>query len=721
MLYSNVFEQIRYQTKMGMPIPIPPFSTATASHNTTLGRVFRPTILTARDYLKQTVNTGCSKHTIKIDGQGDFLADVYKIDTFREASCSEAALGDIIVASHDEDLRETSCGTGATWTTNYGTVSAAFDATTLATSSQLRSLVSVRRGWVYDRDAAGLAIDLDLTIGDLNYRVPLVDAARAGKPGINYYYVDQFGAFVAGPNGHDAAPDATTGLGVAGTAVSASNMIKLFDFFGQWYNQEATFSIGSSKIQDYDYDCAMLMRENFLHTDACQKSWDRAVGQEFVDRQGSRTNVSHSGDAADGIGSGGLALNSIREHRTYACGAQTKREFIEHAQSRLPLMFYHNFHKADALPTALLADLNVQYDFDVLDTKHIYEAVHNDNINILEKVYLYPIDAPGGALIAPAAQTVDHPEIVLQRIIPYLIPGSTVQSAGLRCSDMVYNATFVDQVLHLPIAAKVYFSIIRLWCKHNECFSEDEVPSTSSGVHGGYSRARKCNKDFTLDTISYPAEALWIHERPAKNCDYENGSPDVATRWHVNGHVTVDDVTERVVRLSDSDGLGANRHVRELTGLRARHVDVHHPIIQAASIRVHTAEYMQLFDREHYSINMKYAYTNGDSLYSEERQVPRIFVPFSDKTKAEGANYGVSSVSARQWITVSVEGLTTQFDGDFDRDGLVGGLDYVGASNATLNSRTGKKYTLIQLVFLAWCVNFIMGAEANIALRFRAN
>ena len=711
LLYSNVFNLIRLYKKNGADIPIPSFTASISSHNSTLGRHYRACILMARDYMSQAINTGCRTQWIEVDGFGDFLNDAYKKDVHGAAMCSTANLGNIVVASYDEALRETGCNAAAVYTTNYGTGA-------LASRAELQNGVAVRRGWVYDRDAAGVAQDLMIEIRGKQYVVPVVDAARDGKPGINYYYVDQFGKFIAGPDGTDAAADPATGFGAAGAAVTGANHIKLFDYFGQWYNQENKFLVGSSEIQKYDFDCAMIMRDNFMSGVSAQRAWDRAVGQEFVDKQGSRSNVANEGGSADGVGSGGVSLASVREHKSYATGAQTKRDQIDCAVSRTPLMHYHNWCRADSLPTALLADLNVRYEFTTIPDKYIFEAVANDDINIMQKVYLYPVDA-AGAIIPPAAQTADHPEITLQKIIPYVIPGSVVEAEGLQCSELVYNLIYVDKLLHVPLAVRIWFQLIRLWCPHVECFQAGQTSFATSKTH---SSSSKCEIQHVLNEISYPSEALWVCERPDKHLDYNGGSPDISTRWHANGHVGTVKLTNQVSRVTDVDDTGANRHRVEQLEIKSEHADVHYPVVQRFSFDVHNAEYMKMFDREHYDTLFKYVYANTDCIYMEERQVPRAFVIFSDKPKSEGANYGVSSVSARQWITAKLDGVVACIAGDdHDRDGLVGGLDYVGSANASINSSTGKKLTLMRIIYCAWCINFILGAEANIALRFDAN
>ena len=704
MLYANIFDQIQYQTMKGKEVPVPPFCTATASHNTALCQVFRPALLTAREYLCIQVNTSCTSHNVKLDVEADFLADVYKRDEYGAARCCTAALGNIVVADFNDDIREDSCATTATSTTNFGSGA-------LATSTELKSGIAVRRGWTPARDAADPTTIVDKIV-DFNgqeYIAPAADAARNGQASIIYRYVTKLGGFIAGPDGTDVAEDPTTGFGQGGNVVDKyRNYIKLVDFPGVYRHLNSCFSIGNSRIEEYCRDGAMAKRDLHMCELSSQRAFDRAVGQEFVDIQGADCNVANQGAAADGFGSGGEAINSVRSYNMYATGGQTKREYIECTVTHTPLLFYHNFCKQNALPVALLADLSVVYDFDVTPVAHMYEAVPNEDINILELVYLYPGDGAGAIVPATAAA----PEVVLQRIIPHRIPGSIVDAEEQCSSDLITNCVFTDQVVHTCIAVKVYFALIRLWCKQEACLRESELPESSDSKSFNY----KCGKSFKLDQIGLPGEYLLVKARSTRQTDATKGTPDYSTNWHANGLVSSVMVDQYLPILSDTDDAGAVRHRRRLISTHHETARVHHPIIQAASIKVHESVYMDLFDRAHYALHLKYSNANQGCVYSERRQVPMLFCPFNDKPKALGQNYGVNSVSARQYVTAVLHGLIASREGDYDRDGYVGGLDFVGIAN---NRGKNGRVHMIEIIFLMLCVNFILGAEATLTLRFR--
>jgi hypothetical protein len=652
----------------------PTIPEATSTHNCVLSKSFRPSVLIAVEYTS-TSGVGSLGGVIEFTPKhnSDYQNDAYVKFTLPEVSCTSAPLPDIVVRSVHRLPSAIAAGSVPN-PLNFATGSVV-----PAISVQTASVV--KNGFTYSVDALGALVPNDpITWNGRTWYLRLsAEAATNGVGSISYTYTDAYGNFVAGPDGK-ASPPTADGLGgglAATPRVQVANNVVAADFIGVKLCSNVAYSVDENRIDEYTANIAMMRRDSFI-SEGAQRNFDRLVGQEVPFTSPVEVHAI-GGNTTNGFGSGKLCQDSYREYRKFATGLQTPKPVQPSQVVHIPLMFYHNLCRANAMPTCIHPDASLSYTIQTPTLQELYYPCAGA-VFIEERVTLYSAVA-SGTIVAPRHE--------LMRRIPFLVPGSVVQTTvrDVNLSPQLFLCNlYLDDVLHLCLLSRVFFRMIRLFVDQSLNVSLD-----SSGA-----------QEVEL-TGKFPVEYVMLTERSLSS--FDGMSVDNAQDWHENGFVYRDDQSKfihRTVRLRS--GL-VNDYVTYHDQLSCEHVKTVSPIISSMSVSVYDTSYQSMVDGSFYTDYLQYTLNNG-IWHSNDKQCPRKIINFSHRP-GDDVVMGHCSVSKQRSIKLQMNINTPRVEPS--RDGIQGGdvvVRSVGYSKARIIA------TLSQ-------INFLLGSDGAMSRRYQ--
>lgn len=653
----------------------PTLNYATSSHNNVLSSSFRPSVQIAFEYTS-TSGQGQLGSTITFTPKhnSDYHADAYFKFTMPEVSCTLADLPDIVVRSVHRLPSALALGTVPN-PLNFATgqVVASIDVTSKSV---------VKNGFTYSIDAVtGLPVAADPISwkGKTWLLRTAAEAQTNGVGSISYVYTDAFGNFVAGPDGKAVAPTAN-GFGgglAADPRVQVANNVVAADYLGLKLCRTVTYTVDENKIDEYTSNVAMLRRDSFIHEGA-KRSFDRLIGHEVPYSSPVEVHAI-GGNTANGFGSGRAAADSFREYRQFAHGLQTPKAIQPSKDIYVPLSFYHNLCRANAIPVCIHPDAELEYKIETPRLNELYYPVAGA-VFIEERVTLY---SPAGA------GTLTSPRHELMRRIPFLVPGSVVQTSSREgsISPWLYiNNLYLDDVLHVCILSRSFFRMIRLFV--------DQTLNISLDADG------EQEKELTG---KFPVEYVMLTEQAISAND--GLSADNAQDWHENGFVYRDDQSKYLHRTERIRTGAANEYVSFHDQLSNESVKTVSPIISSMGVSVYDTTFQKVVDGAFYSDYIQYNLNNG-IWHAGDRQQSRKLINFSHRP-GDAPVIGHCSVSKQRSIKLQMNINLPR--NEPPRDGIQGG-DVVVATAG---------YTKARIIATVCQINFVLGSDGTISRRFQ--
>ena len=611
-LHASIDEYIKSAEAQNLDDAFPSMCTIGTTHNTLFCRIFKPVLKMVDEWEDHCLDcSGGWGSKIKVEPcwTSDYISSGYLNVSTPEMRCTEATLGNIIVRPGDLDVLAANAGLA----TNFGT-------------GQLASATDipvVRHGYSYQFPGPGAVAPTDQTNLQREGRIFTVRTAASGLNGIgsySYYYEDSQGNFLAGPDGTDSAPDAN-GFGTGGTPVSAANYVVAADLPGLKAIKNTSWSVDSNEIATYTNKYAVLYRSYFTKHGDTRQAFDKMIGQELRKESPSTSYSSRLGVTATGAdrstggatnyGHDGLAgLATTREYHTYGDGPQTPKAVQPPMNLSIPLLFEHNLVKEKAVTVCCIPDACLAYQFETEPLERIFYPAAG-SVFIRETVNLYnEANADAG--------TVDEPSLHTTRHIPYLIPGSVLDT---NCCDNRINGSltlqhyYMEEIVHLSILGKVYFYPIRRILERSQLLSSD-TESIDNAL----------NSKFTVEWSFIMDMALASED--------EKNNPDIATQWYKPGFQHLNPVHEYHVhkrnKADPTDAVPNYVHEKIMTKYSLQPHQT--PIINTLSVLHHGTEYYHEMDRDFY--DFKYLFHNGFNNFTydvEHDGLRPLFVSYSAK------------------------------------------------------------------------------------------
>lgn len=513
-LCSRLHNIIAYRRKHRMDNIYPSISEIKTTHFICFDVSFKPCVITAHEYIRQQakgaiLGTECS---FELKFNCDYLNDMYYEFELPSVSCNTAPLGNIIVLPYDQTVLQAN-----------GNLPTNFGQGRLATASEVTG-INVFNGFSYTfvgANPVNTTVTYTPVAQNSNGPTPtaqsyVIQVATPGPNptvpigGISYIYTDANGSFIAGPDGTAVAPN-TNGFGAGGQAarVQRANFVKAAELLGLKLVQRSNFEVDTSGVAEYYASSAVNYRDRFLSDAICRNAYDLLIGQEVpydyyhekvVQRQ---TNI--PGLAAD-LG----YLSTHREVTKIANGLQTPQLTIPSTTLYVPALFWFAMKRKDSIPVLCLPDADVRFNVQTSKIENLFYPAVGDTY-IQETV----------TLVNAAPNSIINQNVVSQRRIPYLIPGSTVVAAGSFAAHLNSCQIFLDDCVHTVLLNRIGFHLIRILRHNVVTLDQDE-------------------KSYEITGIKWPVEYVFVRDIPRENQD-ENYPYPAAENWWKCGHQQVTD------------------------------------------------------------------------------------------------------------------------------------------------------------------------------------
>lgn len=627
-LHSMIHNHIQQRKAKGL-IPFPSISIIHATHFLPLSTAFKPCVIVAFEYVRscKTLNQGgCTE--IEMKQNTDYINDMFiELDT-DEMSCTLATLPDIVVKPKDQGVysangnRSLNFGQGRLNTAQEESTTGLINVVdgvnyvfNLVTSAFENATIQAADNKLYDIRVAGFNGEL--------------------SGGISYTYVDHQGNFIAGPNGQAVTPDAN-GFGQGqNPRVSRANYIRAADFLGlKWFHTNI-FKVDDNNISEYKSMALINFRERRLGP-SIRRAFDRLVGQEDKLEDISFNHTSVDGTTT-GFAVGGPQLQHGRKHVTRSSGLQTPKPVQPSTKLIIPCIHWFNVERKSALPVVCMPDGDLIISLHSPPIDHLFFPA--PGLFIQETIHAY---SQAGGVNGTQAD----PHIITNRRIPYIIPGSRVDTTKC-CNKNVSLVTcniLLDELIHLMVISRIGFNLISLIREENIIISD---------IH-------KCDT-VPVNQLKWPTEYLHINDQPFSNFDHTNF--ESAENWWRCGHQTKYDASDMQHFTRKGVNLAGNANTYWKENLQIgctyeRHVE---DVIDTLGVNIYdTYFYSKDNKREFYSQYLPYAYSNGfisgdtlhNSIFITFANIPGTFQPsgFVNLSKTKEmflsivANEGISLV-----------------------------------------------------------------------------
>ena len=631
--------------------PFPSISIIHTTHFLPLSTAFKPCVVCAFEYVRttETLNEGACTE-IELKQNCDYINDMYlEVDT-PTVSCDPVALPDIVVKPKDIDVYSAN----ANKSLNFGT------GILNTASEEISGNINVVDGFNYVYDVLG-AVFVDTTITNSDGKLYTIRVASVTEPtgGISYTYVDQNGNFIAGPNGQAITPG-VNGFGAGqGSRVLRANYVRACDFPGIKYFHTNIFKVDDNNISEYHSMAQINFRERRL-TPTIRKAFDRLIGQEEAFDEIAENHTS-TGSTSSGFAAGGSQLEYGRHYTRRASGLQTPKPTHSSQKLYIPCMHWFNIERKTSLPVVCMPDGKLVISVHNSPIEHIFFPAAG--IYIQETVYAY--SNAGGANGTQA-----DPHVILNRRIPYIIPGSKVsQTAANRNVSLITCNILLDELIHMMVISRIGFNLITLIREEN--LSVNTSDSTN---------------ELRVNQLKWPTEYLHINDQPYSNFDHSK--PETAENWWRCGYQTKYDASTFLQFTRKATIAGpANTYWKESLQIGCqyeRHVD---NVVQTLGVNIYdTYFYSKDNRREFYSQYLPYAYSNG--FIASDTQHNSIFITFANIPGPYQPSGFVNLSKTKEMF-----------------------LDLTVSQNISL---TNKARINIQ----SWCRNFLLIADGSCIVRF---
>jgi len=479
-----------YRMKRGFTNPYPTIADIEKTHFVAVNDTFKPVAAIALEYqeYKPTGSSALGELVeIEIKDSGDFFSDMGLEVVIPAVQCGSAALPDIVVNPSGQLLTPANQPLNGGNAVNFGT----------GADAGAGDVVNVDEGAVYDFTGGALATQAVLVNG-VAYNLYTAAAATAalGAPAlgsIQYLYTDHCGNFIAGPNGTDAFPTNDGFGGAGGTAVLASNYVRLAEFPGARLCEHTRFMIDRKTIDEYSDLTIVEFRSRCCMQGWKREGFDRCIGQEVPLHARADSNCAWEGQASMCDLTGSVAYSDLREQCQALGGAQTPKVIQPELRVIIPLLFWFCLSKRSALCGICIPDGDKVVQVRYAPLANLYYAAPGD-LFIQERIVYYPA--------VPAATS---PIITTLRRIPYIVPGSSpeyVSSQNVITSLIVCNL-FVEDCVHDIYVHKIGFNLCRLHLEQRRVLQAD-------------------SDEVLLNQIKWPVEYLFFKFIANANTDASN-------------------------------------------------------------------------------------------------------------------------------------------------------------------------------------------------------
>jgi len=592
-LQANINAHIQRRKAQNLS-PLPSLMVVHTTHYLCLSTAFKPCVICAFEYVRtvETLNNG-STTEIELKQNCDYINDMYiEVDT-PVVQCDSVTLPDIVVRPKDLDVYSANGNRSL----NFGT-----GLINTASEESTAGLVNVVDGFNYVYDPIG-AVYTNTTITNVDGKQYTIRVASLTEPhgGISYTYVDQDGNFIAGPNGQAVNPG-VNGFGAGqGSRVSRANYVKAADFIGLKYFHSNIFKVDDNNISEYHSMALINFRERRL-TPTIRRTFDRLVGQEEAFEQISENHTA-TGKTASGFAAGGAQAQYGRHHTRVANGLQTPKPVQPSQKLYIPCIHWFNVERKTSLPVVCMPDGKLVISVQNSPIDHLFFPA--PGLYIQETVYAYSV--AGGANGTQA-----DPHIVLNRRIPYIIPGSRVtQTDCNRNVTLVTCNILLDELIHMMIISRIGFNLITLIREENLSVTTPEPQET-----------------LKVNQLKWPTEYLHLNDQPVSN--YDHRLPDSAENWWRCGFQSKYDASDYLHFTRRTPVAGpANQFWKESLqqGCKyERHVE---NVIHTLGVNIYDTYFFAKENRrEFYSQYLPYAYSNG--FIAGDTQHNSIFVTFAN-------------------------------------------------------------------------------------------
>lgn len=590
-LHASINKHIQNRKAQGLT-PFPSITIIHTTHFLPLSTAFKPCVVCAFEYVKttETLNQGNTTE-IELKQNCDYVNDMYiEIDT-PTVQCDAVSLPDIVVRPRDADVYSANGNRSL----NFGT------GLLNTASEELSGNINVVDGFNYIYDNVG-ATYVDTQFQDLNGKLYTIRVASVTEPngGISYTYVDANGKFIAGPNGQAVTPDAN-GFGAGqGSRVLRANYVKAADFIGLKYFHSNIFKVDDNNISEYHSMALINFRERRL-TPTIRRAFDRLVGQEETYTQISENHTA-VGDTSSGYAAGGVQSEYGRQYTQRAGGLQTPKPQHTPQKLYIPCIHWFNVERKTSLPVVCMPDGKLVISLNNSPLEHLFFPA--PSVYIQETLYAYSV--AGGANGTQA-----DPHIILNRRIPYVIPGSKVtQTDANRNVSLVTCNILLDELIHLMVISRIGFNLITL-------IREENISVTSAD-----------SSELRINQLKWPTEYLHINDQPYSNFDHRN--PESAENWWRCGFQSKYDASDflhftRRQRIAGPADQFWSENL-QIGCKYERHVD---DVVQTLGVNIYdTYFYSKDNRREFYSQYLPYAYSNG--FIAGDTEHNSIFVTFAN-------------------------------------------------------------------------------------------
>jgi hypothetical protein len=647
-LCSRLHNIIAYRRKQRMDNIYPSISEIKTTHFICFDVSFKPCVITAHEYVRQAAKGAVLGQEISFELKFncDYLNDMYYEFEMPAVSCQQAPLGDIIVLPFDQNVLTAN----GNFPTNFGRGQ-------LATASEI-SGINVFNGFSY----VFVGVNPVNTTVVYNNQSYIIQVAAAGPPavplgGISYIYTDGNGSFIAGPDGTAVAPSAN-GFGAGGQAVKVqrANFVKAAELLGAKLVQRSSFEVDTSGVADYYATSAVNYRDRFLSDSICRNAYDLLIGQEVpydyyhekvVQRQ---TNV-------PGLGLDMGYSSTHREVTKVANGLQTPQFKIPPTTLYVPALFWFAMKRKDSIPVLCLPDADVRFNVQTAKLENLYYPAVGDTY-IQETV----------TLINVAANSIINQNVVSQRRIPYLIPGSTVVASGSFSAHLNSCQIFLDDCVHTVLLNRIGFHLIRILRHNVVTLDQDE-------------------KGYEITGIKWPVEYVFVRDIPRENQDESYPYPAAENWWKCGHQQITDDQGSWCCTTFPQIVAGVPVYTKQVVQCHPSYVRTVTPAITQFGVDIYDTTFFDKRESVFYRQYIPYAYCNGYILSNDGPQFQQnIMYNFAEIPGYSNPN-GHFNISKTRQITYQI--------------------------SATLGP-SGR----VDCISDAHCLNFIVISDGSLALRY---
>ena len=670
----------------------PTMAQINVTHLNQFASSFKPAMFCAQEWTQHCIECASgwgSKLEVRPRWSSDYMGSAYLTLETPEMRCTLADLPNIVVMPSDPDVlahnnnRATDFGTGQL-------------AAVTATPIVLHGF-----SYRYEADGTTLSANQQVTYGGKIYHMRnSVTAAepRNGEGSIKYNYVDRYGNFIAGPNGTDAAPTVDGFGGQEGNVVQRANYVVAAECPGIKAIRRAKMIADNQELYEYTHDYATVYRRYCHSKYGLRQAYDSMIGQEVprefatqvLSVEANRTpagGLRTEGGLVTNYGDGGLASHrNYREYKKVSSGPQTPEEVKAPFTMHIPSLFEPNLVTCRALAWANFpdTDLLLQYELVPLD-QLFYPAAGSTFIRELVRLHNEDNDDEG---------TYSSPTLLLERHIPFLIPGSVVSTPQMCRVEASYTIQnwYLTEIVHLCLITKILFYVTRTIITRECSISGD------------------CCELSDATGSRFPIEYSWLLDYSLKSRD-EKGNPDMAYQWNKLGHqgqVPVHEYHRHVRNIADSAAATPDYQDERIMTKYAM-APVEHPIITHLEVSLYNVTYWEEKARQFYSEIYPH-HEFGRGKFRVDKETDGLLPLFISYTPLPGSFdiYGVVSPTSNRKIEYKLK-----INPDSPFVGIRDGLHVTGTQESLC-----CKYKKSLTVTISVSINCILISDGTPTLRY---